>query len=47
MSTPLVVLVTVAYLVTAVEQFIHKNYPVGLMFTGYTLANLGVMSILK
>lgn len=47
MSTPLVVLVTLAYLVTAIEQTYRGNFPVGLMFVGYTVGNIGLITLLK
>jgi len=47
MSTPLVIIVTLIYLGVALDQFIKGSYSVGTMFSGYALANLGILGVVK
>ena len=47
MSTTLVILVTLAYLFTAIDQGLKGNYNITIMFTGYAIANLGIINVLS
>ena len=47
MSTWLIVLVTLAYLATSIQQAVQRNYPVSVMFFGYAVANVGILSLIK
>ena len=47
MSTWLVVLVTLAYVGTAIEQALKGNMNTAIMFSGYAIANLGVINVLS
>lgn len=47
MSLWLVWVTTGAYAYTSGEQFYNGNTGTGLMFLGYTIANLGIMKVLS
>jgi hypothetical protein len=44
MSTALLSAVTAAYAIIAALEFWNGNNPVGVVFFGYALANLGLMA---
>lgn len=41
MSLWLIIAVTLAYAFTAISLFAHSKYGMGIVFTGYAIANLG------
>lgn len=48
MSTPLVIIVTLIYAGVAFDQmFMKSNINVAVMFTGYAIANLGILGVVK
>lgn len=48
MSTTLILLVTLAYIGVAVSEALAKNYPMAIVFAGYSVANLGfIMGLAK
>jgi len=47
MSMWMVVAVTMAYLYTAVEQYFLGNNNTAIMFTGYAIANIGIINVLS
>ena len=47
MSTWLVVLVTLAYCWTALDQGFKGNYGTTVMFAGYAIANIGIINVLS
>lgn len=47
MSTWLVIAVTLAYVWVAIEQYALGNLYVGIMFSGYAFANLGILGVTK
>lgn len=47
MSAPLIALVTLAYLGVACDQIIKGNFPMGLVWIGYAIANVGFIWELK
>ena len=46
MSIWLVIAVTIAYTYTAVEQGLQGNFGTFLIFTGYTIANVGLIKMI-
>jgi hypothetical protein len=47
MSFELVIVSTVIYAYVSFEQFWLGNWPIGLMYFGYTIGNVGIMGTLK
>jgi hypothetical protein len=47
MSATLMILVTLAYVVTSVSELIKGNWPMGLVFGSYALANVGLIAAIK
>jgi len=45
MSLPLLIVVTIIYAGVAFDQFCKGSVGTGWMFTGYTIANLGLMKL--
>jgi hypothetical protein len=43
MSLWLIVLITVLYGLTALENFISGGWPMGMVFGGYAFANIGLI----
>ena len=47
MSSWLVALTGLAYLGVAIDQSVKHNYPMALVYVGYTLGNVGFFMALK
>lgn len=43
MSTPLIVVVTLIYLITGIDQLIRGHPGYGIVFLGYAAANVGMI----
>lgn len=47
MSTPLIIAVTFAYVGVAVSESLKGNWPMAVVFSGYSIANLGFIMGVK
>ena len=47
MSASLIVFVTICYVGVSISEVVKGNYPMAIMFFGYTIANIGFILAVK
>jgi hypothetical protein len=47
MGKGMVILVTLLYVGTAIDQALKKDWGTAIMFTGYAFANLGLLMVME
>lgn len=47
MSTPLIVVSTLIYLGVAIDQLMKGSVGTGVLFVGYTIANIGILMVVR
>lgn len=47
MSVTMMILVTLAYVLTATSEFLKGNWSMGIVFGSYALANVGLIAAIK